>query len=118
MENMIKVILWACIEDYAGLWELLWEVNSAFPEITEDERREQCSGLLLQMLERDLVNIYQCQEPYGELIPLKISEAREVLVNRVNWKAPELNAISIRVGATLLGNEVFEKQDYSFLGRT
>ena len=32
MKDIIYKILWSTIEDFVGLWEIHWELNSLFPK--------------------------------------------------------------------------------------
>ncbi|MBN1981662.1 MAG: hypothetical protein JW795_09030 [Chitinivibrionales bacterium] len=101
--NIIKRILWASIEDYAGLWELLWEFNNDSAEITEHEIRQATVELLL----KQFLELYFCKEPYGEMTKID-SGWKDLLLNDKYWKIPENNAVSIRVSATEIGKKYFE----------
>jgi len=103
-----KVVLWATIEDYVGLWELLWEVNTQFSDIPEEQRKQALLEVLQQLLNKDLINLYSCKEPYGEVSILDKSIAYAALTEEKNWQAPDLTDISIRAGATEKGEAFYQ----------
>ncbi len=40
MKGLVYKILWSTIEDFVGLWEILWEVNSILSENGPKENQE------------------------------------------------------------------------------
>lgn len=110
--ELIKVLLWACIEDYAGLWELHWEVSSKFPDLSEEERERILIEALSLLISNGLVKLYRCDEPYGDLSELGLEAALSALSEEKNWEAPDTSDVSIRASATKSGEELYEKGDY------
>jgi len=110
--ELAKILLWACIEDYAGLWELLWEVNSKFPEYSESERKHLSLEVAKLLLERGGIKLYRCQESYGNLSELDLESARAVLNGESNWEAPDFEGISIRAGATKKGEALYQASTF------
>ena len=108
IESSKKILLWACVEDYAGLWELRWEINSKFPDLPEPERKRLSIETVLLLLGAGLIKLYRCQEPYGELSELDTNKARIVLSEEKYWEAPESNSVSIRAGATEEGEKSYQ----------
>lgn len=113
--GIAKIQLWACIEDYAGLWELLWEVNSKFPKCPESQRKRLSLEAVQLLLDRGLIKLYQCQEPYGDLSELDLQTARSALKRESYWEAPEFRGISIRVGATEKGKAMWQAGTFDSL---
>lgn len=116
VKDFIKVLLWACIEDYAGLWELLWEVNSKFPELTDAEKKCMSLEALQLLIEKDFIRLYRCKEPYGKLSELEASVALVALTKEKNWVAPELADVSIRAGATQKGEALYKSGKFGKIG--
>ncbi len=112
LAEFAKILLWACIEDYAGLWELLWEVNSKFPELPENERKRMSLNVASLLLDNGFIKLYRCKEPYGELSELDADEARVVLGEERNWEAPEFEGVSIRAAATEKGEELYQSGNF------
>lgn len=95
-------MLWAAIEDYAGLWELVWELNSI--ELPEgQEPASPARRVVRDSLERGWIALYRCQEPYGEMTPVAADSAVQLLDDDRNWAEPEKDTISVRVHATEAG---------------
>ena len=107
--ELVKIVLWACIEDYAGLWELLWEANSGFPEISEDDRRRLTYEVVLLLLNRGAIKLYRCQEPCQSISELDMESATLALNLKGNWDSPDFEGASIRVGATKSGEGLYSE---------
>lgn len=97
-----KTILFAAIEDYVGLWELLWEFADQ-PEITEEEMRPAIADLT----QRGLIKLYFCREPYGELSAVEFEGYEKVLANLYCWVVPGVNQTGIRASATKQGEAYY-----------
>lgn len=110
-----KILLWACIEDYAGLWELLWEVNSKFPGLSESERKRVSLEVVQLLLDKGFIRLYRCKEPYGDLSELDADAVSVALSEENNWKAPELAGVSIRAGATEKGEALYQSGAFDSL---
>ena len=110
---MVKAMLWACVEDYAGLWELVWELNTQFPNYAASDREAAARHGVAALVETGLVKLYRCQEPYGELTELDAAGAEAAVASRKNWEAPANNAVSIRAGATDQGKTAYLADDYA-----
>lgn len=111
LKKISKNILWATIEDYAGLWEVLWEVNSLTCENTYEENKKIAYVNLVDFLKKGIVDFFYCVEPYGELKKIEnINEILNLLKNDKYWHEPEKNEISIRVGSTEKGKKYYENE--------
>ncbi len=64
-QEISKKILWAGIEDYTGLWEMYWELNSDYPHLSETEKHQILYELLISFSTRGWLKLYWCKEPYG-----------------------------------------------------
>lgn len=115
VNEVTKVLLWACIEDYAGLWELLWEVNSKFPETSEAQRKKLSLDVTRLLLDNELIKLYLCKEPYGELSEIDTHSAISFIGDERNWEAPEFEGISVRAGATKKGEALYEAGAFDLL---
>lgn len=113
--EIARTLLWACIEDYAGLWELLWEVNSKFPMFSDEERKRGSLEAMQLLLDRGLIKLYRCKEPYGDLSELDADAVRGALSEEDNWKAPEFRDVSIRAGATKDGEALYQSGAFDSL---
>lgn len=105
--ELLKCILWLAIEDYSGLWEVVWEINSRYGELSETERLVLARQVVRDLASRGWVALYRCQEPYGDMVPLSPEEYDEVLLNPANWEPPTADSVSIRIGATEAGERAY-----------
>jgi hypothetical protein len=107
MSDTERTALWLAIEDYSGLWEVVWELRAKDPARDEGELRGVALTAVRALLNSRLVDLYRCEEPYGELFKMSLPDAQEVLADSRSWDEPAKHAISIRIGATPVGEEVY-----------
>ena len=105
----LKKVLWASIEDYCGLWELVWEINTLHPALSSKASQHIALQCMLQLISKDLVELFYCQEPYGEMIAITDkSRYPELLQNPKIWTPPMTGSRSIRVSATGDGEKYYD----------
>lgn len=107
IETEARAILWLAIEDFAGLWEVVWQLRSIRPETPEPGLRESAVEIVTDFLRRGWIDLYKCQEPYGELRKIPSGDAASLLAQEASWNEPSADSISIRVGATPSGEAAF-----------
>jgi hypothetical protein len=104
-----RKILWAAIEDFAGLWELVWELATICPKVAEPDRRSVAERTVRDLLERSCIELYVRSEIGGneQLVP----RARwdQLLSNEANWLEPSTSSIEVLVGATGVGEKVYAR---------
>ncbi len=104
--KVLEIILWQGIEDNSGLWEILWEIHTKFPNSKESDCLSMAREAVKELLQDEKITLYLCQEPYGELT--EISDWEEIVENVDSWKAPEKDQKSIRFGTTEKGKTYYE----------
>jgi hypothetical protein len=104
-----RTALWQAIEDYSGLWELLWELKTQRPEVDDRQLRSEASAAVADLVLRGLIDLYRCQEPYGQLSKIATEEITTVLAEDAVWAEPEKGGISVRMGATQAGEETYKE---------
>ena len=107
------MLLWACIEDYAGLWELLWEAKSKLSDYGKNCQKSMVREAVLTLIKMGYITLYQCKEPYGETDPLTIEDAVSAVDDEHNWMAPEFDRVSIRASATEEGGRIHEAGEFN-----
>lgn len=109
-KGILKKILWAGIEDYSGLWEIFWEVETIQKNNDYDVVKKVINETLQYLLDEGLINLFFCKEPYGKMT--KIDENfQDVLANDNFWLPPSKNETSLRVGTTPKGEKYYQKLD-------
>lgn len=103
-----RATLWLAIEDYSGLWEVVWELKTLRADADEAELQREAAQVVSSLLAHGLIQLYRCEEPYGEMVQIPTSEASTVLTDLAAWWEPAKNGISVRVGATAAGEEAYE----------
>lgn len=101
--NDSREILWLAVEDYSGLWEAVWQLRAHHSEVGDDDLLRRARVALAILVERRLVELYRCQEPYGELSLIDGAEAPQVLADDRSWIEPGPKDVSIRFSATPVG---------------
>lgn len=105
--NDIKPVLWLAIEDYSGLWEAVWQLRGLHSKATEEALTARAKVALRELLARDLVKLYRCQEPYGDMSEVQGSDVNSLLAADESWREPSVGDVSIRFGATPAGQEAY-----------
>ena len=108
-DNPVKALLWAGIEDYAGLWEAVWELNSLRPQAQESENRSSAKRLVCELLKDGHVRLFESREPYEDVTPLPTNEIELVIGQPENWEEPAPKGVSIRFGTTPSGERVYNQ---------
>ena len=107
MTEIIYKILWSTIEDFVGLWEILWELNSELPEKSQIENQESARKILRYFLEQNLVIFYVNKWGSDKLEGLQFNEALKILEDEKYWNAPRINELCIKIGNTEKGENFY-----------
>lgn len=106
MNSAERRVLWASIEDYAGLWELVWELKADHPLLSEAERRIIAERIVRELLARDCLLVYERRMPGSEkLVPKELWDT--VLRKEENWSEPTGTSIEVLVAATAEGEQLY-----------
>jgi hypothetical protein len=105
----IEKVLWSSIEDYCGLWELVWEINTLHPNRSRKDSQHIALQCMLYLISKDWVRLFYCQEPYGKMIEIVDRNIYHSLLKDLKvWKSPLPGARSIRISATKSGEKYYE----------
>ncbi|MDP9933829.1 hypothetical protein J2T11_000153 [Paenarthrobacter nicotinovorans] len=100
------ILLWQAVEDYSGLWECPWELRAINPSASDEDLRMEAAKIVAELLSMELVELYYCQEPYGEMSKIPDTKAAELLGNDDIWAVPAPEALSVRFSATNEGTSL------------
>ena len=95
-----RVALLQAIEDYSGLWEILWELNGLDPDGQEKAHIGQATVAIKRLARDGYVEVFYCQEPYGEMVRVEDEELTNALGDIRMWRGPEPDARSVLISAT------------------
>jgi lauroyl/myristoyl acyltransferase len=110
MRDIVYKVLWSTIEDFVGLWEVLWELNSVLPEKSEKENQNCAKKILKHFLQHNLVIFYTNKWGSDELNELKYNEAIKSLEDEKYWNAPAINEMCIKIGNTEKGEKFYNEE--------
>lgn len=105
---MTRAALWLAMEDYSGLWEVVWEFQGLDPSSGDIVNRRAACDVISALLSHGLIELYRCEEPYGELMKIPALETAAALKDKSVWHEPARDAISIRIGATPEGEAAYQ----------
>lgn len=85
--RLMKVLLWAGIEDYCPLWQALWEVNTALPDASEQERLDSTRQLIQLLVDRGAIRLFWYTPLDGERAPdeVEMAEAQRLVNQPESW---------------------------------
>jgi hypothetical protein len=109
MNDDERTILWLAIEDFSGMWEVVWQLRSLRPEDSDAELNRRAKDVLSHLLQRGWADLYHCEEPYGRLSKIPSGETDAILGEAGAWEEPQAGAISKRIGATAKGRKAYER---------
>ncbi len=106
-----NIALSSATEDYAGLHELVWELNSRFQSESLATKYEAACGALRTLLRGRYISLYERDANQLSSNPAEIPEDKqqEVLCNPVSWY-PEYGGREVLFAATEYGQAEYEKQ--------
>lgn len=110
MKDIVYKILWSTIEDFVGLWEILWELNSELPENSEKTNQEISKKILGYFLKQNLVIVYTNKWGGDEFESKDFNEAMQLIEVEAFWNAPSINQLCIKVGNTEKGEKYYNEE--------
>jgi len=81
--------LTAATEDYAGFYELLWELNTQWPDASAAEKLSAARSTLTRLLEEGLVDVYFTKWMSDDLERVPHPRAIELVGEDASWKTPD-----------------------------
>ena len=104
-------LLWASIEDYAGLWELELELNLLDGVPPKVSNREDARNLLADLVGRAWISLYWSEEPNGSRTPIPSEDYAGILNDDALWDPPSSWHRVVRVSATPEGEAAYQRRD-------
>jgi len=104
-----RVLLWAAVEDVTGMWEAEWELRSRRPEWSNDRLRRCAHVSLKELLRLGYIELFTCQEPYGQLTALDATDSTRAIHDLQWWEPPAFEGISVRFAATPAGRAAYNE---------
>jgi hypothetical protein len=103
-----KTLLWAAIEDYAGLGEAIWELRAIHRGESYQALLGRARRTLQKLLEDGLIELYRTRGIYEAMTLIPIEEARNLLSDDESWREPEqLDSVTFHFCATPAGEAAY-----------
>lgn len=91
------------VEDYYGLWEVVWRVRALEPEFGDDDVLALARADVLELMERGYVELYGQEELGAQIVPLAPEESERHLQEPNDWQTPQEGRKLLYVGASEKG---------------
>ncbi len=101
--NDVRAILWAAMEDYAGLWESVWELRSLHPDLDTPTLEARAKEIIEALFADGFLDLYWCDEPYGDMTLIDRAEGPRLLDIEQHWHVPDNGTVAVRFSATDAG---------------
>lgn len=88
-DNLRLVVLESGTEDYTGLYEVIWELNSMFPNVSEHEKICAARDVLKHLLAEELIELYEARWPPVEHTRVGENIARIAMERDEAWRMYE-----------------------------
>lgn len=109
LEAARSIVLTCAVEDYSGLYEVLWDLNARFPDTSDDARLRVAQTAVEQLLREGLVEIFAARWAQDSFDAIPKEQALELLHDLTSWQPAEEYFC---VGATSDGEELWRKSPF------
>ena len=99
-----KILLASATEDYTGLYEAIWELNTVYPNETLGEKYKVAEHALRALLDKKLIALFKASSYFGTSGAPTYSEVAfqdldTILTNPVSWY-PEYGNVTFLFAST------------------
>ncbi|MFW9928262.1 MAG: hypothetical protein ACFFD1_02615 [Candidatus Thorarchaeota archaeon] len=110
----VKLVLWAAIEDYCGLWEIPWELKNLQNSFNESQLKILSLEIIKFLISGGFIELFYCKEPYGDITKISDTNLYCNLLNQSKyWDIPNSGDKSIRINATQKGEKLYQDANYN-----
>ncbi len=95
------------VEDYHGLWELLWGLRPLLTKETGADIKNYAEKAVRELLSKGWIALFRRVGATGKEIPLQPYEIEDALADPINWVEPAPEAAEILVVATEQGTSMY-----------
>jgi len=106
-----RALLWSCIEDYCGLWNLVWELNSLYAErhIAPPQSLAMAQRIALMFVNEGLVQVFRCTWGDSDYKSVTSIDIESLLSDPRNWDPPAVGDKYFALSATEKGERIYRK---------
>ncbi len=107
-----RILLSTANEDYTGLYELIWVLNTKFPDAPLGEKYSAAERATRKLLDLGWVRLYRTDLRWQRFEELDTSSAKEALSEPTSWYpvkswGPESEGVLIVFAATEAGEQAY-----------
>jgi hypothetical protein len=103
-----RELLSLSVEDFYGLWEVLWRVRNLYPERPDSELKEIAETAVRQLLSNGWIALYR--QAGVERTEIRADEVDALLWDPGNWIEPTSKLSSVVIGATAAGERAYHTE--------
>lgn len=109
LPDVLNRILSDACEDYTGLYEILWSLNTAYPEMSEKTKLDVAREALSDLVMRGLVELFTATWPPQSYTSVPSSNAFSAIAADSSWAPPpEPPAVFYAFAATPAGEQAYQ----------
>ena len=75
-------------EDYTGLYEIIWSLNTHYPDIARDAKVAAARGIALDLLREGRISLYTTRWASNKYDPIPSTEATQLVESAEAWDDP------------------------------
>lgn len=107
---MKREIIWSGHEDWTGLWEIVWSLQTEYPDLRGTPARDEARKLLEELLRCGSVYLCLFDEDTNSETMMPEQEALAVLARDESWEPPQSPKGQFRFATTAEGVKPLLKQ--------
>ena len=107
LDAVERCVLWASVEDFVGLWEVVHLLAGGCPHVAEGERPSVARRTVGALLERGYVRLWRREGSWGRPELLSAEHVAGVLAEAIHWQPPVPDAPNVLVASTAEGRALF-----------
>jgi hypothetical protein len=104
-------ILELAVDDFFGLWEVIWSLRSVFPGSNQVEIRDIAERALRELLLKGWIFLARRSAISAPEVLIQDNEVNDVLLNEETWREPTRDSMQILVAATEEGERIYYSKD-------
>ena len=105
--DLRATILDLAVDDFTGLWEIVWRGQSLMPEVPDDHVIQEAKKHALALIESAALAVFRGRKFDGDQVQLSTTEAIAAASEQNNRRAPDHGQTHIRVAATEAGERAY-----------
>ena len=109
-DKIEKIVLMNAWEDYALLWQILNEVQTAIPAISANDVLKATRRVVRSMISRGLIDVYRRENRRSEFTKLSWAKRDTALDTEPFWRTDDRDSVEIGVAVTKAGEEAYLAQ--------